>query len=264
VQFGPLGLILGTLGIRRIFQIKDPFLPKIIYAFIVFALFGIFYRVTDQFTFFITSYIFWAILMGIGSDYAFGLFPEKWRYLLPVVLGLLLAATPFFYLALPRLAEKAGFNDASIGIPKIGTGVRDGLAYYINPNKRGDRQAFDFGYQTIMSLEPGSLVIAEWYTDTDEYFILRYFTKVDTLRQDVTVIGWPTQDPFSFDSRLALDLIEDSFTKHPVYLSSLSDRFYGASKLVEIYCVIPEHNLYRLYNKENSGLPCLGQDSVTE
>jgi len=264
VQFGPIGLFLGVLGMRNVFDSKELLLRKIPSFFIVFALFGIFYRVTDQFTFFITAYVFWAMLMSIGSAYALRLLPGKRRFLLPVILGLLLAATPFFYTGLPNLAGRFGLNDDSIGIPKIGIGVRDGLAYYMNPYKRGDTNAYDFGSQTLAHLEPDSIVIAEWYTDTDEYFIFRYFTRVDGFRADVTVLGWPTQDPFSFDSQLVLDAIEDSFPEHPIYLASLSDKFYSASKLIEIYCLVPENNLYRIHPRENNGLQCLEKDSVTE
>lgn len=264
VQFGPAGLVLGGIGIRRIFADKDRANRKIVSFLIFFALFGIFYRVTDQFTFFIPSYVFWAILIGIGSDYIFSRLLGKVRFLVPAAFGLLLIATPFFYTTLPWLAERSNLSDASIGIPKIGVGVRDGMAYYLNPDKRGDYSAFDFGYQTISNLEPASVVIAEWYTDTDEYFILRYFTKVEKLRPDVTVIGWPSTDPFSFDSNLALDLIENSFPEHPVYLASLSDRFYAASELVEAYCVVPENNLFKLHQKGASSLSCLDKESVTD
>jgi hypothetical protein len=264
VQFSPVGLILGVLGIRKSFGAKELSLRNIVSFFIVFALFGIFYRVTDQFTFFIASYVFWAMLMGIGSDYALRRVPEKRRLLLPIILGLLLAATPFFYIALPRLADKNGLNDASIGIPEIGVGVRDGLAYYMNPNKRGDFNAYDFGSQTITNVAPDSIVIAEWYTDTDEYFILRYFTKIKKVRSDVAILGWPTQDPFSFNSQLVLDMIEDSFAEHTIYLASLSNRFYSASKLIETYCIVPENNLYRLYSRENNDLQCLERDVISE
>jgi len=264
VQFSLVGLILGGFGIHKIFTDKEPLLRKIIYSFIFFALFGIFYRVTDQFTFFITSHIFWALLMGIGSDYVLSPLPRKKQFLLSGILGILLIATPFFYTTLPHLAEKNGINDDFIGIPKIGTGVRNGLAYYINPYKRGDTSAYDFGEQTISILPPNSVILAEWYTDTDEYFILRYFTKIKKLRSDVTVVGWANQDPFYFDSQLALDVVKNSLPKHPVYLASLSEKFYAASKLIENYCVVPENNLYRLYEKEQSDLECLGMDSVTE
>ena len=264
VQFGPVGLVLGGFGIRKVFDLEDFSSRKIVFSFIVFALFGIFYRVTDQFTFFITSYVFWAMLMGIGSDYAFKLLPGKKRILPSVTLGLLLLATPIFYVTLPRLAENNNINDDFIGIPKIGTGIRDGLAYYINPYKRGDRSAYEFGEQTVLNLHPNSVVIAEWYTDTDEYFILRYFTKIKKVRSDVTVTGWANQDPFSFNSQLALDVIEDSFPEHPVYLASLSNKFYAASNLVKMYCIVPENNLYRLYQKGDKNLQCLEIDLVTE
>ena len=155
-------------------------------------------------------------------------------------------------------------NDATINIPKIGVGVRDGLAYYINPNKRGDTNAYNFGSQTLASLEPNSVLIAEWYTDTDEYFIFRYFTRIKKLRSDVTVVGWATEDPFYFDSQLALDLIEQSFPEHPVYLASLSDKFYASSKLVELYCIVPGNNIYRVYQRGDNDIQCLGNDSVTE
>jgi len=84
------------------------------------------------------------------------------------------------------------------------------------------------------------------------------------LRSDVTVVGWATEDPFYFNSQLALDMIEKSFPERPVYLASLSDKFYAASKLVEMYCIVPENDLYRLYPKGDDALECLGKDSVTE
>ncbi len=90
------------------------------------------------------------------------------------------------------------------------------------------------------------------------------YLKIKKMRSDVYVVGWENQDPFSFDSQLALGVIEDSFPEHPVYLASLSNKFYAASKLVEMYCIAPENNLYRLYQKGENNLQCLGSDSVTE
>jgi len=264
VQFGPVGLILGGFGICRISIDKDGSSRKIIFSFIVFALFGIFYRVTDQFTFFITSYVFWAVLMAIGADHIFRLLSGKRRYLFSGILGIFLLATPVFYMALPSLAGRIGINDDFVGIPKIGTGVRDGLSYYINPYKHGDTSAYEFGEKTLSKLPPNSVVIAEWYMDTDEYFILRYFTKIEKYRSDVTVVGWANQDPFDFDSQLALGVIEDKFPEHPVYLASLSDEFYAASKLMEMYCITPENNLYRLYPLGMNDFQCLGSSSVTK
>lgn len=264
IQFGPIGIFLGAWGIRHIYRANNVPTLKIIALFIVYTIFGILYKVTDQFAFFLSSHVFWAILMGIGSDSALRLLPQKRRTLPLAFLGLLIVATPFLYYSAPQLAKKNSINDASMGIPQIGIDVRNGLAYYINPYKRGDFDAYDFGYETTTHLAPNSIVIAEWYTDTDEYFVLRYFTKIKAIRSDVSVLGWPTHDPFSFDSRLVLDVIKDSFPEHPIYLSSLSERFYSASELIDTYCIVPENNLYRLYSKTDKNPQCLGMDLVTE
>jgi len=263
VQFGPIGLILGAIGFRNALRTPDLSQRKFIAFFIVYALFGIFYRVTDQFTFFITSHVFWAILMGLGSISTLKLIPEKRRLLLPILLAAQILITPFVYNALPQLADKYGINDAALQIPNVGVGIRNGLAYYMNPYKRGDFTARDFGQGTLAKLEPDSIVIAEWYTDTDEYFILRYFTKIKGQRTDVEVFGWPTQDPFTFDSQLVLDLITSNIDQRPIYLASLSDKFYAASKLISLYCIAPENNLYRLYPKQIGSVKCLGSDLVT-
>jgi hypothetical protein len=106
-------------------------------------------------------------------------------------------------------------------------------------------------------------VIAEWYTDTDEYFVLRYFNKVEGMRPDVTIFGWMTVAPASFDPQLVLDVIEDSISDRPVYLASLSEKFYVSSKLLEKYCIVPENNLYRLYPETDYTRKCLGVEAIT-
>ncbi|HRJ75761.1 MAG TPA: hypothetical protein PLX90_07175, partial [Anaerolineales bacterium] len=264
LQFGLIGIILGIVGFRKIIVNRSQSLYKLIAFFIIFTLFGIFYRVTDQFAFFLTSHVFFAMLMGIGAHHLFVTLKEKPRFILTFILILTIILTPPFYHSIPRIAAKNGIDDSFLKIPQIGTGVRNGFAYYLDPYKRGDFNAYNFGIETVTNLAPNAIVIAEWYTDTDEYFVLRYFHKVEGLRSDITIYGWPTEDPFSFDSQLVLDVIEDSFPEHPVYLTSLSEKFYASSKLIEMYCIVPENNLYRLYEKENNELECLDLNSVTE
>lgn len=264
VQFGPVGLVLGVIGFRQIYLNSKLTTRKIVAFFVVYALFGIYYRVSDQFTFFITSYVFWALMMGLGANHLLVTLQTQTRQIVIGVLGTFLLATPFFYTTLPQLADNAGLNDDTIVIPQIGTGLRNGLAYYINPFKRGDTSPYDFGYETTMGFEPNSIVIAEWYTDTDEYFILRYFTKIDPIRADVKVFGWHDIAPASFDPQLVADLINLSLPESPVYIASLSERFYNASKLVETYCIIPENNVYRVYPKNTDEMQCLGKESVSQ
>lgn len=258
LQFGPIGIILGVIGIRVDGS------KKILSFYLVYMLFGVFYSVSDQFAFFLTSYVFYAILMGIGVNHLFMMWNKKTRFILPSVLLLTIVLTPPFYRIMPNLASTFGVDDNFFDIPRVGIGVRNGLAYYINPYKRGDYGAYDFGSRTISDLPAHATVIAEWYTDTDEFFVLRYFNKVEGLRPDVTVLGWMTVAPSSFDSQLVLDVIGDALPDRPVYLASLSDRFYAASNLIEMYCIVPENNLYRVYSNYTAGLQCLVNESVTE
>ncbi len=263
-QFGPIGIVLGILGIRRVFVNAEHF-PRSVFAFFsVFMLFGVLYRVTDQFAFFLTSYVFFTMLIAIGLGHLLGSLRDKTRLALTFLLFLTILTTPPLYRLVPPLARQNGIGDSLLGIPQIGTGVRDGFAYYIDPYKRGDFTAHNFGRETTSGLSPNAVVIAEWYTDTDEYFILRYFRTVEKLRPDVTILGWPDEDPFSFDPQLVLRAIENSFPERPVYLASLSERYYAASTLIEMYCVVPEVNLYRLYKKGDAALPCLTFDSITD
>ena len=264
LQFGPLGIMLGIIGFRNVFREPDLTSRKIAALYAVYTLFGIFYRVTDQFAFFMTSHVFFAWMMGIGALHLFSTLKERQRLVPSLILVLTIVVTPPLYRALPRLMEQNGFGDAFLRIPQIGTGLRDGLAYYIDPNKRGDFAAYKFGEQTIKELAPNAVVIAEWYTDTDEYFVLRHFHKVMGMRPDVTIYGWATEDPFSFDPQLVLDVIEETFPERPVYLASLSDRFYSASTLIEAYCIVPENNLYLLYLRANDRQQCLEMDSMTQ
>ncbi|MFN8386735.1 MAG: DUF2723 domain-containing protein [Anaerolineales bacterium] len=117
LQFGPVGIVLGASGFRSAMRNDDQSVRKIVACFIVYALFGIFYRVADQFAFFLTSYIFFAILMGLGLNGLFSTLREKARFTLTVSLLLLILLTPPFYRLVPSLAESGGADDASIGIP---------------------------------------------------------------------------------------------------------------------------------------------------
>jgi len=257
LQFGPIGIILGVIGLQKGNK-------KIISFYVIYMLFGVFYRVTDQFAFFLTSHVFFAFLMGIGLNYLFKIWDKKPRFILTFILFLTIILIPPFYRVLPTLADRFNMDDAYFAIPDVGTGFRNGLAYYIDPYKRDDDLPYEFGTETLDNLPMNAMVISEWFTDTDEYFVLRHFTKVEQIRPDVTVFGWMTIDPASFDPQLVLDIIEESFPKHPIYLASLSERFYASSKLIEIYCVIPENNLYRLYPRDDENRQCLGIESITE
>ncbi|MFN2136579.1 MAG: protein O-mannosyl-transferase family [Candidatus Promineifilaceae bacterium] len=260
-----LGVFLGLYGWWA-GRLPYPLLwAKALAGYLVYLIFGLVYQVSDQFAFFLAAHLFWAIALGLGLALAGRAAASGRRQrLLYALFALSILLTPLFYHLAPGLLRAAGVDEAAFGVPLIGSGVRDGLAYYIDPNKAGDHAAETFGHETLASLPPDALVIAEWYTDTDEYFVLRYYAAVEGLRPDVTVLGWPTADPFSFDSALVTDTVAANITARPIYLASLSEQFYAAPRLLDQTCIVPEHNLYRVYPlEEAASRSCLPPAAAT-
>ncbi len=256
LQFGPVGLALGGWGWWQGRRAYPALWRTAAALYVVYTAFGIAYRVSDQFAFFLSSYLFWAMAIGMGAGQLLANLSRYRRALLLAALAGSIVGLPIVYAALPPLAHAAGLGDDALGIPRVGTGVRDGLAYYVNPNKRGDNNAYRFGHGTLAALPPNAEVLAEWYTDTDEYFVFRYFATVEGMRPDVELVGWPLEDINTFDSGLALAKVAADLPRRPVYLASLSEKFYAASTLERLYCVVSEGALYRVYPRP-SGQTCL-------
>lgn len=252
-QFLIVGLLLGLYGWWSGRQSYPDLWNKAAALFVVYLLFGLLYSVSDQFAFFLGAHIFWAVAIAMGvAQLELKAWPDR-RWVIDIILALSLLIIPLFYDAAPGTLRAAGVTEADFGIPQIGTGTRDGLKYYLNPNKFKDVAADAFGLQTLASLPPNSLVLAEWYTDTDEYFVLRYYVVVAGLRPDVEIAGWPTEDPFTFDPQLARDKIAAELPNRPIYLASLDEGFYAASEILANYCVVEEYNLYRIFPKDAPG-----------
>jgi hypothetical protein len=257
-QFLLVGVLLGIYGWLAGRQPYPALWNKAAAFYLVYLAFGLLYRVSDQFAFFLGAHIFWAMAIGMGiAQLESKVWPDR-RRLLAASLALPLLLMPLFYDAAPDLLRRAGITEEVFGVPQVGSGVRDGLAYYVNPNKRGDVTADAFGLQVLNNLPPETVVLAEWYTDTDEYFVLRYFMVVDGLRPDVTLVTWTTQDPFTFDSDQALQVVAEELPQRPVYLASLSETFYDAPTLLAEYCIVSEDLLYRVYPRDDGvERPCL-------
>ncbi len=263
-QFNPLGVLLGLYGWWIGRRAYHPLWTKAVALYVVFLIFGLIYQVADQFAFFLSAHLIWAVAMGMGAASLATAVWSQHQRVLGLVLAISIAIMPLFYALAPDLLRSIGVDEIVFGVPQVGTGVRDGLAYYIDPNKRGDTAAYKFGKETLTQLPPDSVVLAEWYVDTDEFFVLRYFIAVEDLRSDVEVVGWPTEDPFSFDTNLALEKVTNNIPNRPVFLASLSSDFYAAPMLLETYCIVEEHNLYRIYPRDDEKRPCLPPSAATD
>ena len=260
-----VGVLTGLYGFSSRSRAHYPGLwAKAVAFYGVYLIFGLFYRVSDQFAFFLAAHLFWAVAVAMGiACLAVQAASARQRKRLFAAISLPILLTPLLYSVASDLMRAGGVTEAEFGVPQIGIGVRDGLTYYVDPDKMGDVSALIFGYETLANLPPESLVIAQWYTDTDEYFVLRYFQVVEAMRPDITLFGWPTEDPFTFDPGLVSETIAANVDSRPIYLASLSDQFYAASELLNKYCILEEHNLYRVYtHSEAEDLDCLMPSAV--
>lgn len=247
LQFGPVGLALGIYGLIFARRNNLHLWGKMIAFYTVFAIFGVLYRVSDQFAFFLTAHIFFAIAIGLGAAQLAETWKEARQHLVHVAVLASVLTMPFVYRSIPGLAASLNIDDATFGIPQIGTGLRNGLAYYLDPYKRGDYNPYNFGLETVEALPEDALVVAQWFPDTDEYLALHYLTWVEGMRPDVQVAGWTPVDPFSFDSEIIASEIRENIDNRPIFLASLDVDFYQADYLMQNHCIVPETNLYRVY-----------------
>jgi hypothetical protein len=253
-QFNPVGLLIGIYGFLQARRAPGSLWPKLLVLYLVYTIFGIFYRVSDQFAFFLISHVFFGLSIGLGLHNLISTYSPQTRKGYYAGFGLLTLTMPLLYSQLPAVAQNIGVTDQSLGIPQVGTSSRQGLAYYLNPNKRMDTEAYRFGQEFFLQAPQNALIIAEWYIDTDEFFVLQYFSTVEALRPDIDIAGWPLEDPFSFDADRAVRLVEENITYRPVYLASLNQTFYNASFLTSKYCIVPELNFYRVYPRGSNAV----------
>ena len=253
-QFLVVGVWIGVVGIRAAFR-EAPVAFRLVFPlYLVYALFGMVYQVSDQFAFFLTSHVLFSLFIVFGIAHL-----SKGRHAKTtlVVSCLCILLAPPTYRYLPSALRAAGMDGQDLGIPEIGVGVRDGLAFYLDPSKRGDRSADTFGRETLDSLPPNAVVFAHWYPDTDEYFVFQYLSKVAGLRPDVEIVGFPPGETGDFGVEVAFERISAEVKRRPVYVASLSVEYYGADRLLEAFCVVPEFDLYRVRTREGSGKDCL-------
>ncbi|MCK4900782.1 MAG: DUF2723 domain-containing protein, partial [Anaerolineales bacterium] len=167
-QFNPILLLIGGYGFLRAHRDSSSLWPKLLAFYLVYTVFGIFYRVSDQFAFFLIPHVFFGISIALGLKNLISRFSPPRRKCLYAGFALLILTMPLLYSQLPMVAKNIGITDQSLGIPQIGTDTRYGLAYYMDPNKRADTEAYQFGHEFFLQAPQNALIIAEWYTDTDE------------------------------------------------------------------------------------------------
>ncbi len=258
-QFGPIGVVLGAIGFLRGRHVSAGLHLKGVALYLVYVSFGLYYRVVEQFAHFQNANIAWAILIASGfGSLTLGKSSRSGRSLSLLALASVVIM-PVVYSFAPAFFRSMAFDEGAFGIPNVGTTQRDGLTFYLNPPKPSERFAEEFGQSLLRDLPSDAVVLAQWWEDTDEYLILRYYQEVMGARSDIKLLGWATLYPDQFDVALATAEIRAAINSRPVYLASYSDRYYGVEALQRDFCITPEHNLYRVYPRAEApaGVTCL-------
>jgi Protein O-mannosyl-transferase TMEM260-like len=260
-QFTPAGVALGVYGFivlkRRNTRVFWFFLALMIVHF----MFSSNYAPADQFNFHLPSFLILALAISFGVA---GLFQRldanlhtqdvlKWATNLALPAALILAPI-WLYASLPGALKSMGVSEQKFGVYPIGTGARDTLAYFLNPNKRGDDSAARFGRSTLEELAPNALVFTPKTTDQEAYVILRYVQLIEGMRPDVRLDLLLFEPPDDITQALYEQAIAQQGCR-PLYITSLNPRGYPLEQLFGEFDIVPEANLYRLLPKQVSHSP---------
>jgi hypothetical protein len=249
-QFTPVGVALGAWGWLRLWRRDVRLSAFLSVLYLIHVAFSANYPVADRFAFHLPSYLIFALLIAAGIDGlanpvpGLAASPTKRLIVLYVLPVAILAPIPV-YAIVPAVLRARDVTEADLGLHAIGTGARDSLAYFLNPNKRGDYSASTFGHASFAALAPRALVFSVKPGDTEAFVVMRYFQTVEGLRPDVHI------EPAFFvaDGQVGqwvLARAHADMTCRPLYLASLDPDLYPLSRLQADFDIVPEAHLYRL------------------
>ena len=250
-QFTPVGLTLGVLGVFELRRRSPVTARWLLVLFLLHAGFSANYDVPDRFTFHITSYVIFSVFVAAGVARALEfcdrslLVPSRLRRTATPLLLIGLVATPVaMYAVTPRALTAVGLGD-TFAIPDIGRGARDGLRYFLDPDKRGDTSATAFGRGALGQVERDAIVIAAWPGDQETYVVLRHFQLVEDLRPDVHLDLALFSNGSTVADRVTA-IVAAQGPCRPIYLASLDPDLYPLEWIDARYDVEPDGMLYRL------------------
>ncbi len=146
-QFTPFGVAVGIWGFVDLRRRSPAAFRLLLALFAVHVIFSANYQVADRFTFHVFSYVIFALAMAAGfakllaAIDALAIGRRELRVAAAAVTAVAVVSPVAIYAVMPRALRAAGFDDAAVGIPPVGTGGRDGIEYFLNPNHRGDDSA---------------------------------------------------------------------------------------------------------------------------
>lgn len=223
LQFAGVAGILGLWAIihatRRPAQLpKSWYAIAAIYAVSVF--FALSYRVNDQFVFYLPSYVAFALMAGLGWDFAA---QERGWLRRPAIQGLLL----LLLVAIPPLVYTiSGSTLAALGVNPLGIRSlpgREPNTFFLWPGKAGYYGAAEYGREALEALPDGSYLIA----DHTPYETIRYYQSVEKMRPDVTIIKIEAEEDLA-------PILHAIPATSPIFLADNDPRYYNLTNMPEL------------------------------
>lgn len=247
-QFTPVGVVVGVAGARSLRRRQPEAFALLLTLFVVHVAFSAGYQVPDRFAFHLPSYVVFSLAMVAGFEGVLARLPDAtaspWpRRAAMVLAGAAVLAPIGVYSLAPRALAAAGLDDAALRIPPVGG--RNGAAYFLDPNHRGEASAARFGRGSLDALAPSALVLAPKERDQETYLVLRYFQLVERRRPDVE-LDLLLAEPTSSVAEAMARRTRLEAPCRPVYWASLDPRWYPVDELRDGFDVVPEARLYRV------------------
>lgn len=250
-QFPLFGFFLGFIGLAALF--KNDRKVAVLFSLLLFVnavffiKFGPAYG-TTKYTFYISAYMVFSILIGYGV-FSFQQILNKKNIKaanFSIVITLIILLLPI------ALYNIAPYATKTLGIDILHARTlpyRDNAEYFLNPNKRGYTGPAKYAEEVFRTASPGSIIVA----DHTPYTVLLYFQKTKGIRNDIELFlpGDKTKDR---DGRRIVirtkDIVRKYYGSRDIYLADMEEKgYYMLGPLRSDYDFVPEGILYRIVKK---------------
>lgn len=193
-----------------------------------------------KYTFYISDYMVFSVLVGAGFSFLQQHLGHKGyavRKISFAALAAIFLLPMLLYNITPYLSKK--LNIDLLKARKIA--YRDNEEFFLNPSKRGYIGAEQYALKAFASINPGSIIIADYTPFT----VLKYEQEIKGAGKDILVVlnkKNRENDPKK--------IISEYYSSRDIYFADISeDRYFIIYKLREKYDFVPEGILYRLVRK---------------
>jgi len=242
-QFPVIGFSLIFIGIVALFR-KDRIVAIFLLLLIgvnafFFLSFGPGTERTTKYTFYISDYAVFSILIGYGSMTFINYLKNKGYSLIKLSstgMALIILLPLLLYNITPYASKSLEIDLLHArAIP-----YRDNETYFLNPSKRGYTGAARYAEEALNTASLDSIIIA----DFTPYTVLKYFQQVRGIRNDISVIN-------SGDNRenTTQKVVSKYYGKRDIYLAGIEKGYYRIGRLKNEYDFVPEGVLYKVVRK---------------